>query len=42
MTENDQDWADRIGKQVSTVFIAALAVMFAYGYLSHLALGWGA
>jgi hypothetical protein len=35
MEENKQDWADRLGKQGSTVFIALLAAMFVYGYLIH-------
>ena len=29
------DWADRIGKHVATIFVAALALIFAYGYLGH-------
>ena len=28
-----QDWADRIGKRISTILIAALIALFAYGYL---------
>jgi hypothetical protein len=35
MNENQQDWADRVGRCVSTVFIAGLFAMFAYGYLIH-------
>jgi hypothetical protein len=35
MEENKQDWADRLGRQASSVFIALLAAMFAYGYLVH-------
>jgi hypothetical protein len=31
--ESPQDWADRIGKRVSTVVIALLAALFAVGYL---------
>jgi hypothetical protein len=27
------DPADRIGRQVSTIFLACLAALFAYGYL---------
>ena len=36
MDESENDWADRIGKQASTVFIALLFLMFAYGYLGQL------
>ena len=39
MTENDQDRYDSIGKQISTVFIALLAVLFAYGYLVPIVFG---
>ncbi len=35
MNENKQDWAELLGKQLSVVFMAGLAAMFAYGYLSH-------
>jgi hypothetical protein len=35
MNEDNQDWPERIGKQVSTVILAGLAAMFAYGYLGH-------
>jgi hypothetical protein len=35
MKEYKNEWADRLGKQCSTVFIALLAAMFAYGYLIH-------
>ncbi len=31
-----QDWADRVGKHISTAAIAMLAAMFAYGYLGWL------
>jgi hypothetical protein len=27
------DWADRVGERVSTIFIAALIALFAYAYL---------
>lgn len=37
--ENEQDWADRVGKQASTIFIALLFAMFAYGYLAQLFFG---
>jgi hypothetical protein len=33
-SDND-DWTERIGERASTVFVAALALMFAYGYLGH-------
>jgi hypothetical protein len=36
MEENKQDWADEVGKQVSTVLIALLAALFVYGYLGWL------
>jgi hypothetical protein len=39
MNENKQEWADRVGKRAATVFVAALAVIFAYGYLSHFVVG---
>ena len=37
--ERNDDWADRIGKQVSTIFLACLAALFAYGYLVPLLSG---
>jgi hypothetical protein len=36
MEENKQDWADKVGKQVSTAFITILAALFVYGYLGWL------
>jgi len=36
--ESAQNWADRIGRHISTVIIAALAALFAYGYLVPLVL----
>ncbi len=36
MKQSTQDWADWIGKQTSTVFIALLAALFVYGYLGWL------
>jgi len=39
MDENTRDWADRVGEHVSTMVIAMLIAMFAYGYLSHLIFG---
>jgi len=39
MNEDQQDWADRIGRRVATAFIALLVAMFAYGYLSPLVSG---
>ena len=35
-TENDQEMPERIGKVLSTVFLAALAVLFIYGYASRI------
>jgi hypothetical protein len=35
MNKDNQDWSERIGKHVSTVILAGLAAMFAYGYLGH-------
>ena len=32
---HEQDWADRIGKTVSSIAVALLAALFAYGYLGH-------
>jgi hypothetical protein len=34
--DNAQDWADRVGKHVSTIVIALLGALFAYGYLGQL------
>ena len=34
-----QDWADRIGRNVSAFFIVLLAGLFAYAYLGHFVLG---
>jgi hypothetical protein len=41
MMANDsaQDWADRVGRHVSTIVIVALAAMFAYGFLGRLVFG---
>ncbi len=39
MHHSNGDWADRIGERISTIFIAALALMFAYGYLGHFFFG---
>jgi len=39
MTENDQDRFDLIGKRISTVFVALLAALFAYGYLVPIIFG---
>ena len=33
---SSNDWAERFGKHASTIFITALGLMFAYGYLGHL------
>ena len=30
-----QDWADRIGRALSSIVVALLAILFAYGYLGH-------
>ena len=35
-TKTTHDWADRVGKLVSTIIIALLIVLFGYGYLSPL------
>jgi hypothetical protein len=37
--ESAQDLAGLVGKHVSTVIIAMLVAMFAYGYLSRLIFG---
>ena len=39
MEESQQDWADRVGKRVSTIFIALMIALFAYGYLGRLVFG---
>ncbi len=39
MDETTQDWADRVGKHISTVVIALLAALFAYAYLVPLVFG---
>ena len=31
--ESTQNWADRVGKRVSAIFIAILIALFAYAYL---------
>jgi len=36
MDETQDDFADRVGRRVATVFIVLLAAMFAYGYLGLL------
>ena len=36
MSEIDHDWADRIGRQVSIVFVVCLGAVFAYAYLGRL------
>ena len=35
---NTQDWADRVGKRASAIFIALLIALFSYGYLGPLVL----
>jgi hypothetical protein len=37
--DSAQDWADRIGRNVSTAVIAALAALFAYAFLGRLVFG---
>jgi hypothetical protein len=37
--DSAQDWADRIGRHVSTAVIAALAMLFAYAFLGRLVFG---
>ena len=37
--ESTQNWADRVGKHVSAIFIALLIAMFAYAYLGQFILG---
>jgi hypothetical protein len=39
MAESNQDWADRVGRHVSTIAIALLIALFAYGYLGWLVSG---
>jgi hypothetical protein len=37
--ENSDDWAERIGKRVSTIFLACLAALFIYGFVVPLFTG---
>ena len=39
MAAMKQDWADRIGRNVSAFFIVLLVGFFAYAYLGHFLLG---
>lgn len=39
MDEDAQDWAEQIGKHISTIVIALLAALFAYGFLGHFVFG---
>jgi hypothetical protein len=39
MDESAGDWADRVGKRVSTIAIAILFALFIYGYLGRLVFG---
>ena len=39
MNNSDEDWAERVGRRVSTVFLVGLAAMFLYGYLGHYIFG---
>ena len=39
MDESKQDRADRVGKRVSTIAIALLIALFAYGYLGWIVSG---
>lgn len=32
--ENQSDWADKIGRRVSAIFVTGLLAMFAYAYLA--------
>jgi hypothetical protein len=37
--DNAQDWADRVGRRVSAIFIALLIALFAYGYIGQFIFG---
>ena len=39
MHESEHDWADRVGKRVSAIFIAGLLALFIYGFLAPLVFG---
>jgi hypothetical protein len=32
---DSKEWADRIGRRVSLVFVVCLGAFFAYAYISH-------
>jgi len=38
MNDNDE-WADRIGRRVSLVFVAGLGALFLYAYVGHYIFG---
>jgi hypothetical protein len=39
MDQTEHDWADRIGKRISTVIVALLAAFLAYGFLNWIVFG---
>ena len=38
-TQHNEDWADKIGKTLSVIFIVFLGGLFAYGFLVPLIFG---
>jgi hypothetical protein len=39
MNKSDEERADKVGKMLSTIFIACLGALFAYGFLLPLITG---
>lgn len=39
MERIEEDWADRLGKQISSVVIVLMALFFAYGFLGWIVFG---
>lgn len=39
MERTEEDWADRLGKQISSVVIVLMASFFVYGFLGWMVFG---
>ena len=39
MEQTKEDWADRLGKQISTVILVLLGAFLAYGFLGWIVFG---
>ena len=39
MERNETDWADRLGKQISTVVLVLIAAFLGYGFLGWIVTG---